>query len=333
MSTPIVRKLKPEPVTPSLATNSPEPETVFGADTPYRFRDRPLTISRGYPLPLGAGRAADGVNFALICMRGTAVTLVLSEPCGAEIQAEIPLDPVLCRTGHHWHVRVGGLPEEFCYGYRVDGPNSIGDCYDPRNILLDPASRALSCGRPWGYRGEVPRRSLMTASMAEKPDIDDPRHAASPPRGHDPLRVARPRLHGRSLVGRSSRRHLRRVGREDRPSEGPGDHRRRADADRRVRRDRLPVRQPADRRAEPELLGLQHDRLRRAEGRLRGQPGGRRPWEEFRRMVRAFHAQGLEVVLDVVFNHTAEGGEGGRRTTSGAWTTACTTCSTTTAAT
>src|SRR5262249_42839288 len=35
------------------------------------------------------------------------------------------------------------------------------------------------------------------------------------------------------------------------------------------------------------------------------------PWEEFRDMVRAFHAAGMEVILDVVFNHTAEGGDDG----------------------
>ncbi len=43
-------------------------------------------------------------------------------PASGEIYAEIPLDPLYNRTGDHWHVRVDGLPEEFCYGYRVDGP-------------------------------------------------------------------------------------------------------------------------------------------------------------------------------------------------------------------
>ena len=69
----------------------------------------------------------------LICRHGTAVWLVLSEPCDGEIHVEIPLDPCSNRTGDHWHVRVDGLPEEFCYGYRVDGPKDHGHRYDPRS--------------------------------------------------------------------------------------------------------------------------------------------------------------------------------------------------------
>ena len=60
------------------------------------------------------------------------------------------------RTGDHWHVRVDGLPEEFCYGYRVDGPKGNGHRFDPSVILLDPYSRALSCGRPWGTPATCP---------------------------------------------------------------------------------------------------------------------------------------------------------------------------------
>ena len=73
------------------------------------------------PLPNGATPTPSGINFVLICRHGTAVWLVLSEPCDGEIHAEIPLDRSFNRTGDHWHVRVDGLPEEFCYGYRVDG--------------------------------------------------------------------------------------------------------------------------------------------------------------------------------------------------------------------
>ena len=56
-----------------------------------------------------------------------------------------------------------------------------------------------------------------------------------------------------------------------------------------------------------------------------GRPGGQ--VEEFRDMVAALHAAGLEVVLDVVFNHTAEGGAGGPRCVIAGWTTRPTTAS------
>src|SRR5512147_570471 len=120
--------------------------------TEYRYGERMLIVGRGSPLPLGAFPMPNGVNFALICRHGTAVWLVLSEPCEGEILAEIPLDVLRNRTGDHWHVRVDGLPEEFCYGYRIDGPKGNGHLFDPSKTLLDPYARALSCGRPWGSR-------------------------------------------------------------------------------------------------------------------------------------------------------------------------------------
>ena len=114
----------------------------------FAYRDRPLVVTRGSPLPAGTISTPAGINFVLLCRHGTAVWLVLAEPCDGEIHAEIPLDPLKNRTGDHWHVRVDGLPPEFCYGYRVDGPKDNGHRYDTRFILHDPYARALSCGRP-----------------------------------------------------------------------------------------------------------------------------------------------------------------------------------------
>jgi len=120
------------------------PASARVPDTEYRYRDRFLVISRGSPLPPGATPTPSGVNFVLISRHATAVRLVLSEPCDEVIYADIPLDPISNRTGDHWHVRVDGLPEVFCYGYRVDGPTGDGHRYDPTRILHDPCARALS---------------------------------------------------------------------------------------------------------------------------------------------------------------------------------------------
>ena len=61
-----------------------------------------------------------------------------------------------------------------------------------------------------------------------------------------------------------------------------------------------------------ELLGLQHHRLLRPQGQLRRRPAARGSrCSEFREMVRELHQAGIEVILDVVFNHTAEGDETG----------------------
>ena len=146
-----------------MPTTTAKPQPIPAAE--YTYRDRMLLVTRGSPLPAGATPTPSGVNFVLLCRHGTAVWLVLSEPCEGEIYAEIPLDPLSNRTGDHWHVRVDGLPEEFCYGYRVDGPKGIGHRYDPRIILHDPYTRALSCGRPWGAGDGLPRRdSAITSS-------------------------------------------------------------------------------------------------------------------------------------------------------------------------
>ena len=63
-----------------------------------------------------------------------------------------------------------------------------------------------------------------------------------------------------------------------------------------------------DRTRAVELLGLQHHRLLRAAQRLLPSPGPRgEQVQEFKSMVRALHEAGIEVILDVVYNHTAEG--------------------------
>ena len=289
-----------------IATAQPQP--LLG--TEYTYRDRMLLVSRGSPLPAGATPTPNGINFVLLCRHGTAVWLILSEPCNGEIHAEIPLDPLLNRTGDHWHVRVDGLPEEFCYGYRVDGPKDNGHRYDPERILLDPYARALSCGRPWGAGKGLPRRSLMTESHAGTRAPDQSSHAAG---RHDHLRTARPGLH-RSTRARASAYPGTYLGLTEKIEDlkAPGDHGRRAAAGRRVRRERLSVRQSPDRRTP---CGTSGDTTPIAfcapKAAYAHQPDRGEPWQEFCRMVEAFHAAGIEVYLDVVFNHTAEGGDDG----------------------
>ena len=136
------------------------------------FAGHPLRVTRGHPLPLGANLTPSGVNFVLICRHATAVRLVLSEPCNPEIATEIPLDPRKNRTGDHWHIRVDGLPEEFCYGYRVDGP-------ERRRAPVRPEHRAARPGIPralvrpaLGHRGQ--RTPPQPGEHGDgRPDPDD----------------------------------------------------------------------------------------------------------------------------------------------------------------
>src|SRR6202042_3677538 len=111
-------------------------EPVPGSFPRYMFRDQLLTIMRGHPVPLGASRTPNGINFVLISRHATGVRLVLSEPCNTEVSVEIPLGPDYFRTGDHWHVRIGGLPDEFAYGYRIEGPQGEVHRYDPSIVLI-----------------------------------------------------------------------------------------------------------------------------------------------------------------------------------------------------
>src|SRR6516225_11502971 len=114
----------------------------------------PLRIARGKCLPLGASAMPDGVNFALLCRHGTAVTLVIYPLDGDKPIAELSLDRRHNRTGDHWHILVAGLPPAFTYGWRVDGPPGHGNRFDPSRVLLDPSATALSNGARWGIAEE-----------------------------------------------------------------------------------------------------------------------------------------------------------------------------------
>ena len=120
-----------------------------------------LRTSRGRPLPLGTSPTPDGANFALLCRHGTAVTLVvLPDGDANDPLAEIALDPRSNRTGDHWHVRIDGLPAVFRYGWKVDGPQGSKHRFDPAQVLLDPAGPMLSNGAQWAGTCEIdPQRT------------------------------------------------------------------------------------------------------------------------------------------------------------------------------
>ena len=272
----------------------------------YTYRDRLLLVSRGSPLPPGATETPLGVNFVLLCRHGTDVTLVLSEPCNAEIHAEIPMDPSVNRTGDHWHIRVDGLPEEFCYGFRVDGPRDNGHRYDPSVVLHDPYTRALSCGRPWGTGNGLPRRSLMVESLIDGERRVNPRTPLEDTIIYE--------LHVRGFTIKADVRH-------------PGTFRGLAEKIDYLKDlgvtavELLPIDEfdEDDCRFVNPFTG---ERLRNYWGYnpiafgapkagYSSNPERAAPLHELVEVVEQFHAEGLEIYLDVVFNHTAEGGNDG----------------------
>src|SRR5438445_7763278 len=129
--------------------------------------------SRGRPLPLGVFPVPGGVNFALLCRHGTSVTLVILSDQGGTPLAEVRLDPHKNRTGDHWHIRVDGLPDTFCYGWRVNGPKGPKHRFDPTRLLLDPSSSLLSGGAVWAGTCETdPTRTSRRSLYHRGPRYD-----------------------------------------------------------------------------------------------------------------------------------------------------------------
>ena len=100
----------------------------------------------GRPAPLGATCVSGGVNFSLYARHARQLELLLfAAAADSAPQRTLRLDPARHRTGDYWHALVPGLGPGQIYAYRAHGPNdlSAGLRYDPDKVLLDPYGRAV----------------------------------------------------------------------------------------------------------------------------------------------------------------------------------------------
>jgi isoamylase len=111
-------------------------------------------VRRGVPLPMGVHASEGGVNFAFFSRNASRVRVELYDRVADAIAASsIDLDPSRNRTGDVWHVWIAGMRVGQLYGYRVDGP------YEPRaglrfnfnKLLLDPFATAVSSVPNWDF--------------------------------------------------------------------------------------------------------------------------------------------------------------------------------------
>ncbi|PIE73837.1 MAG: glycogen debranching enzyme [Deltaproteobacteria bacterium] len=116
------------------------------------------TVQRGYPLPPGPSCHPEGINFSIFSRNATAVSLVIEyeDPnSGKKVKEYFALDPQNHRTGDMWHILLPLREGSFTYGYQIsDGSASSKE----KTTLLDPYARAL-----------LPRRWEQTAAYGEKP--------------------------------------------------------------------------------------------------------------------------------------------------------------------
>jgi glycogen operon protein len=269
----------------------------------------------GRSSPLGATVVDGGVNFNLFSRTAAGVELLFFDrgEDGAPSRV-VRLDPAANRTYHYWHAFVPGVRPGQPYGYRVEGPSAPeqGLRFDPAKLLLDPYGRGVFV--PKNYDREAAKREGDNAATAMKSVVVDPR--AYDWEGDVPL--ARPS--SRTIIYEM---HVR--GFTRRPNSGVGEKTRGTYAG---LVEKIPYLQQLGITAVELLPVFQFDAQDCPPGKVnywgyapvaffaphqayssRQDPLG--PVDEFRDMVKALHRAGVEVILDVVFNHTAEGDQTG----------------------
>ncbi len=125
------------------ASNTAQRPARAGVQEHVPFETRP-----GRPHPLGATPDAHGTNFAIFSQDATAVQLLLfdAHDSGQPV-ATIDLDPVRNRTFYFWHVYVRDVSPGMSYAYRVDGPRDLhgkGHRFNPNKVLIDPYGRGVT---------------------------------------------------------------------------------------------------------------------------------------------------------------------------------------------
>jgi isoamylase len=265
----------------------------------------------GRSSPLGATVADGGVNFSLFSRTARGVELLFFDRVDDGTPSRVVrMDPVTNRTYHYWHVFVPDVRPGQIYGYRVEGPSAPakGLRFDPGKVLLDPYGRGVVV--PKNYDREAARRAGDTTRSAMKSVVVDP--SSYDWEGDLPLSLPSARTIIYELHVRGFTRH---------PNSGISEKTRGTYAG---LIEQLPYLQRLGITA-VELLPVFHfDALDCPPGKInywgyapisffaphpayssRQDPLG--PVDEFRDMVKALHRAGIEVILDVVFNHTAEG--------------------------
>ncbi|WTV73672.1 glycogen debranching protein GlgX [Streptomyces sp. NBC_00028] len=279
--------------------------------TAKRRRTVGVPVWNGHPYPLGASFDGKGTNFALFSEVAECVELVLVEDDGSH--HSVPLAEV---DGFVWHCYLPGIGPGQRYGYRVHGPwqPELGHRCDPAKLLLDPYARAVD-GRmdndPSLYDPEADSAGHTLLGVVTDPAFDW--GTDSPPR----------RPYADTVIYEAHVRGLTRT-HPDVPAELRGtyaglahpavlDHLTSLGV---TAVELMPVHQfvhdgVLQDRGLSNYWGYNTIGFFAPHNAYAAQGGRGGQVAEFKAMVKALHAAGLEVILDVVYNHTAEGNERG----------------------
>lgn len=287
-------------------------------------------VRRGVPLPLGAHESEGGANFALFSRHASRVRLELFDRADDAAPARsIDLDPARNRTGDVWHVWIQGIQTGQLYAYRVDGPYrpQDGHRFNFNKLLLDPFAMAISRREHWnfgparGYDPAAPNPDQMPSPTDDAGAMPKCVFIHEPFHWHDDLPPRR--AWSETVIYET---HVR--GYTVHPSAGvdhPGTYRGLMEKIPYLKalgvtavelmpvhefnEWQLPVSNPQT--GEPLRNYWGYDPVAHLAPKAGYSSAGSQGQQtlEFKEMVRAFHLAGIEVILDVVFNHTAEGNE------------------------
>lgn len=291
------------------------------------------TLGPGNPSLFGATPSPGGCDFTLFSKHATAVTLVFfDQPRDAVPSQRIPLDASLHRTGDVWHVRVPGVGHGQIYGWIVDGPwqpEGPGHRFNRNKLLLDPYAKAVVGGYDWnrpeayaydwlGPQGDLGFSHLENFGSASKAVVIA-----------DDFDWERDRSPGRALKDSVIyEAHVRAMTRDPSSQTGFAGSFRALEAKIPYLKELgvtavelLPIHEfnPAENmKTNPEtggplvnFWGYSTVNFFSPCGWYASDGDGRTAVTEFKNLVKALHRAGLEVILDVVYNHTAEGNEYG----------------------
>ncbi|XP_075674208.1 isoamylase 1, chloroplastic [Castanea sativa] len=296
-------------------------------DTAVAVKEKPKSerfeVYRGSPTPFGATARDGGVNFTIFSANAVSATLCLislSDLHDNKVAEQISLDPLTNKTGDVWHVFLKGDFKDMLYGYKFDGKFSPdkGLYYDSSRILLDPYAKAVISRGEFGALGADgncwPQMACMVPSFDDEFDWE----------GDLPLKYPQRDLIIYEMHVRGFTRH------ESSRTEFPGTY--------------LGVVEKLHHLKElgvncielmpcHEFNELEYFSYNSVLGDYKvnfwgystvnyfspmtkySSSGvrncGRDAINEFKLLIREAHKQGIEVIMDVVFNHTAEGNENG----------------------
>ncbi len=272
-------------------------------------------ITAGSASPLGATASGDGVNFAVYSKNACKVELLFFDSVDAASPSRvISLDPGQRRSYHYWHVRVPQVQPGQIYGYRAHGPFEP-DCglrFDPHKVLLDPYGRAVAA--PRAYDRRAASQPGDNAARAMKSMVTD--SSGYDWEGDRPLQhpYAGTVIYEMHVAGFT--RH---------PNSGVTARKRGTYAG---LIEKIPYLKDLGITAVELLPVFQFDPYDAPPGRMNywgycpisffaphvaysSRQDPLAAIDEFRDMVKALHRAGIEVILDVVYNHTAEGNHEG----------------------